>query len=29
MTDAVVASLKQLGVPRTQIHAEKFALAGG
>jgi predicted ferric reductase len=29
MTDAVVVSLKQLGVPRTQIHAEKFALAGG
>jgi predicted ferric reductase len=28
MTDAVLRSLKQLQVPRTQIHAEKFALAG-
>jgi predicted ferric reductase len=28
MTDAVLRSLKQLQVPRAQIHAEKFALAG-
>jgi predicted ferric reductase len=29
MTTAVLRSLKQLRVPRTQIHAERFALAGG
>jgi len=27
MTSAVVASLRRLGVPRNQIHAERFALA--
>jgi ferredoxin-NADP reductase len=27
MTDAVVQSLSELGVPSNQIHAERFALA--
>ena len=27
MTDAVLKSLRQLGVPNTQVHAEKFTLA--
>ncbi|BCB91259.1 hypothetical protein Psuf_085720 [Phytohabitans suffuscus] len=27
MTDAVVHSLRALGVPRRQVHAEKFSLA--
>jgi ferredoxin-NADP reductase len=28
MTEAVLRSLKALGVPRAQIHAERFRLAG-
>ncbi|MEV4538434.1 ferredoxin reductase family protein [Asanoa sp. NPDC049518] len=28
MTDAVLKSLKQIGVPKRQVHAERFALAG-
>jgi ferredoxin-NADP reductase len=27
MTDAVVRSLRTLGVPRRQVHAERFSLA--
>jgi hypothetical protein len=29
MTEAVVANLRTLGLPRRQIHAERFGLAGG
>ena len=29
MTEAVVANLRRLGLPRRQIHAERFGLAGG
>jgi len=29
MTTAVLRSLRTLGVPRVQVHAERFALAGG
>ncbi|SNT07001.1 Predicted ferric reductase [Asanoa hainanensis] len=28
MTDAVLKSLKEIGVPKRQVHAERFALAG-
>jgi ferredoxin-NADP reductase len=28
MTVAVLSALRELGVPRTQIHAERFRLAG-
>ena len=28
MTDAVLRALKQAGVPKRQVHAERFALAG-